>query len=160
MKGFAHSPMGNFPFGHADWAETVLWDELPEETKQEDLDAGGYYYKFVTALMPAFNELQRLVYGSKKYLIDPATVRGDLLKYVASKFGIILDFAEPEAYQRTRVEIAGRWRLIKGKREAYEVLCAIHGFNVDIKEVWWTGTEYSTAGPTTYNEVIGTMPVP
>jgi len=160
MQGFGHQPLGNAPFGHADWAKTVLWDELPEEIKQEDLDEGGYYYKFVTALVPSFKEIRRLVYGSKKYLIDPATVRLDLLKYVANKFGVILDFAEPEAYQRTRVEIAGRWRLIKGTKTSYEVLCAIHGFNVDVKEIWWTGVKYSESGPSTDSEVIGVVPTP
>lgn len=158
--GFGHQDLGNVPFGHADWAKVVLWDELPGEVKQEDLDNGGYYYNFVTALLPSFNELRRLVYGANKYLIDPATVRMDLLRYLANKFGVILDFAEPEAYQRTRVEIAGRWRLIKGTETSYVVLCAVHGFDVEVKEIWWTGSDYSTTGPAVDNEVIGVVPTP
>ncbi len=157
-SGFGHEPFGHFPMGHSDWARMVLWEELPDEKKQEDLDAGGYYYKFVTSLMPSFNELKSLIYGSKKYAIDPATARADLLKHVADKFGVTLDYAEPEAYQRTRIEIAGRWRLIKGTKTSYEVLCAVHGFSVDVKEIWWTGSSYSETGPLVSSEIIGYIP--
>ena len=158
MAGFGHESFGHFPFGHSDWSKIVLWDELPEEKKTEDLEAGGFYYKFVMSMIPSFDELKRLVYGSKDYLIDPATVRFDLLQYVAGKFGIILDLAEPEVYQRTRVEIAGRWRLIKGTETSYKILCAIHGFDVDVFEVWWDGSRYTTYGPSIANEVIATIP--
>lgn len=158
MGGFGNEPFGTFPFGNSDWAYAVLWAELPENIRQQDLDAGGYYYKFVTALMPGFNELKRLIYGKRKHTADPITARNDLLRYLAEKFGVILDFEEPEDYQRTRIAIAGRWRLIKGSIESFEVLCAVHGFDVVVKELWWNGTIYSDDGPQIDNEIIGYIP--
>ena len=158
MYGFGQEPFGDFPFGDADWARVVLWDELPEEKKQEDLDNGGWYYNFVTCLMPPMNELRNLIYKSYDRTIDPRTARQDLLGYIARNFGITPDLAEPEAYQRMKIEIAGRWRTIKGTSEAYEILCAIHGFDVTVNEVWWNGSEYTTTGPYVFNEVVGTIP--
>lgn len=158
MHGFGHGAFGERTFGEVDWARVVLWEELPEDKKQEDLDEGGKYYDFVTSLMPSFNELKTLIYKSHEHLIDPDTVRIDLLNYVARNFGITLDLAEPEAYQRTQVEIAGRWRLIKGTDTSYEILCAIHGFNVEVKEMWWNGSTYTETGPEVTNEVVGVVP--
>lgn len=156
--GFGNAPFGNFPFGNSNWAYTTLWEELPEEVRQDDLDNGGWFYKFVTSLLPSFNELKRLIYGMDRHLDDPITARNDLLKYLAERFGIILDFEEPEAYQRTRIAIAGRWRLIKGKKEAYEVLCRVHGFEVDVQEMWWNGSIYTDDGPTVSNDLLGYIP--
>lgn len=158
MYSFGHDAFGSTTFGEADWARVVLWDELPGDKKQEDLDAGGKYYDFVTSLMPSFNELKNLIYKSHDHLINPDTARIDLLSYVAGNFGITLDLAEPEAYQRTQVEIAGRWRLIKGTDTSYEILCAIHGFSAVVKEMWWNGNVYTENGPEVTNEVIGTAP--
>lgn len=158
MYGFGHDRFGDETFGNIDWAKVVLWDELPEEKKQEDLDAGGKYYDFVTSLMPAFNELAMLICKSHEHLINPDTVRIDLLDYVAKNFGITLDLAEPEAYQRTQVEIAGRWRLIKGQDTSYIILGAIHGFDVVVTKMWWNGSVYTQNGPEVTNEVIGVAP--
>jgi len=158
VSGFGSEPFGDFPFGDTDWAMTVLWNELPEEKKQEDLDSGGYYYKFVTCLMPSFSELRTLIYGAYGSIADPLTARADLLNYLAQKFGIVLDLAEPEYFQRTRIAIAGRWRLIKGMRESFEILCAVHGFDASITELWWTGSHYSTDPPTASGEIIGYIP--
>lgn len=158
MRGFGHGAFGRRQFGHIDWARAVLWEELPEADRQLDMEAGGAYYNFVTCLMPSFDELKNLIYKNHEHLMNPRTVRMDLLKYVAGNFGVVLDYAEPEEYQRTQTEIAGRWRLIKGTKKSYEILCAIHGFDVDVKNVWWNGTNYNMTGPRVTNEVVGTMP--
>jgi len=141
-------------FGGRDWAKVVLWDELPGEKKNEDMNAGGWYYKFVTSLMPSFDNLKYLIYKSREHVLDASTARKDLLEYIAGNFGIIPDLAEPEAFQRTKIEIAGRWRLIKGTTDAYVVLCKIHGFEVVVKDIWWDGSNYTTIGPMVYNETI------
>lgn len=159
MSGFGDEPFGDFPFGDSDWVYTVLWDELPEEKKEEDLAAGGYFQKFVTALMPSFDELRRLIHGANDYVLDPFKARADLLNYLAQKFGIVLDLAEPEYFQRTRIAIAGRWRLIKGTEESFKVLCAVHGFDVVVTELWWNGTHYTEAPLVTVSdELIGYIP--
>lgn len=158
MYGFGKDSFGDTPFGSMDWAYTVLWSELPEDKKQQDLNAGGWYEKFVRCLLPPINELKRLIYKSHDYIVDPRTARKDLLRYIAGNFGIIPDLDEPEEYQRMKIEIAGRWRLIKGTTDAYKVLCAIHGFSVDVYDVWTDGETYSTTSPFVSEEVIGTMP--
>lgn len=157
MSGFGNNSFGQNPFGNVDWARIVLWDELPEYVKNEDLDAGGWYYKFVTALLPTFNQLRYLIYRSHQHVLDPRTARADLLGYIARNFGIVPDLAEPEDYQRTKIEIVGRWRLIKGTTEAYEVLCAIHGFYVNVYDLWWNGNSYVTSKPLVQGEVSGEM---
>jgi len=158
MSGFGKDKFGVDPFGHADWAYQVLWEELPEEKKQEDLDAGGWYEKFVKCMIPPINSLKFLVYKSHDYVIDPRTARKDLLRYIAGNFGIIPDLDEPEEYQRMKIEIAGRWRLIKGTTDAYKVLCAIHGFDVEVYDIWTNGTIYTTSEPNVSEETIATIP--
>ena len=158
MVGFGMDPFGVTPFGDVDWAKVVLWDELPEEKRREDEEAGGWYKKFATAMMPSFNQLRFLIYKSHEHTLSPRKARKDLLRYIAAQFGIIPDLDEPEAYQRTKIEIAGRWRLIKGTNEAYKVLCAIHGFRVVVQELWWDGVKYTTDTPTISGEVIAVVP--
>jgi len=157
MSGFGSGPFGDEPFGQIDWAYQVLWEELPENKKKEDLDNGGWYEKFVRCLVPSFNQLRYLIYRSHDYVLDPRTARTDLLRYIAGNFGIVPDLDEPEEFQRTKIEIAGRWRLIKGTENAYKVLCAIHGFNVEVSEIWYSGTSFTTTGPHVSGEVIGTI---
>ena len=159
MLGFGHSAFGaeGDTFGHANWGRAVLWEELPSEVKQQDLDAGGWYYKFATSLVPSFNELKTLVEKSQQKLLDPRTARADLLEWLAMQFGIIPDLAEPESSQRLKIEMVGRWRLIKGTEEAYKVLCAIHGFNVEVKELWWDGENLTEYPSSVSNEVIGVI---
>jgi hypothetical protein len=156
MYGFGHEEFGNFPYGGSDWAKRVLWDELPEAVKQEDLDAGGWYYRFVTTMLPSMNDLRRLIYKSFDYVVDPRTAREDLLVYMARNFGIIPDMEEPEEHQRTKIEIAGRWRLIKGTNTAYEVLSAIHGFSCTVQELWSDGDELLTSPGTVVDGEVGT----
>jgi hypothetical protein len=157
MIGFGHGSFGEDPFGRTDWAYQVLWEELPEYKKQEDLDTGGWFQKFVQCLAMPINELKFLIYKSHDYVLDPRTARADLLRYIAGNFGIIPDLDEPEEFQRTKIEIVGRWRLIKGTENAYKVLCAIHGFNVDVSHVWSSGTNNTTTGPHVSEEQIGVI---
>jgi len=157
MNGFGYGPFGEEPFGSFDWAYTVLWEELPERKKREDLDNGGWYEKFVRCLIPPINELKYLIYKSHDYVLDPRTARKDLLRYIAGNFGIVPDLDEPEEYQRTKIDIVGRWRLIKGMLASYEVLCAIHGFNVTAIGLWSSSSGYTTTGAHVSGEVIATI---
>jgi hypothetical protein len=157
MIGFGHGSFGEEPFGRTDWAYQVLWEELPEYKKQEDLENGGWFQKFVKCLAMPINELKFLIYKSHDYILDPRTARSDLLRYIAGNFGIIPDLDEPEEFQRTKIEIVGRWRLIKGTEDAYKVLCAIHGFDVEVSQVWSSGTNNTTTGPHVSEEQLGVI---
>ena len=44
-----------------------------------------------------------------------------------------------------------------GTEEAYKVLCAIHGFNVEVKELWWDGENLTEYPSSVSNEVIGVI---
>jgi len=157
MSGFGREACGHGPFGHAYWAKAVLWDQLPEKDKLEDIESGGWFYKFVTCLMPSFEQLKTLIDRTYDGKISPRTVRPDLIRFLAQRFGIDTDLAEADIYQRMNIEIAARWRLIKGKKESYEILCKIHGFDVTVSEIWWNGTGYTIVGPSVSGEIIGTL---
>jgi hypothetical protein len=151
--GFGFRPFGEEPFGDPDWCRIVLWEELPPNM-QEDDEAQGYPFRtFVYSMCPSFEWLRHHI-DRFEDLTNPFKVRKDLLTYLAANFGIELDLAEPEDFQRIRVSLAARWNIIKGTVEAYEVLCRVHGFEVTVIPLWWNGTEYTESGPSIYNEAI------
>ena len=158
-SGFGSEPFGSAPWGYADWPIDVLWNELPSRIKQQDLDAGGWYYKFVTSLLPPMDALQQYIYKSRDLIVDPRRARADMLGYIAENFGIIPDLEEPEDYQRTKIEIVGRWRAIKGTEDAYKVLCAVHGFNVTVRDIWKSPTGYTVIKPKIFSENLFSHPV-
>lgn len=149
-NSFGNSPFGANPFGHIDWSRIVLWEELPSEMKESDAQAGYPYREFVYSFCPGFDWLRSNI-DRFKYLDDPNKIRLNLLSYLASNFGIDLDEEQPESYQRMRVQIAGRWNIIKGTILSYIVLCKIYGFECDVIPLWWNGVDYIEDGPTVYN---------
>jgi hypothetical protein len=144
--GFGHEPFGNSLFGNANWCKIVLWDELPDSMKVDDEGQGFPYKKFVNALCPSYNYLVRYIRNLKD-ITDYVNVRHDLLQYLGKNFGIEVDLAEPESYQRMRVGLAARWNIIKGTEDAYVTLCRVHGFECELKPLWWTGYEYVDTEP-------------
>jgi hypothetical protein len=149
--GFGHGSFGHEPFGNINWCKVVLWDELDESYRTADEAAGSPYLKFVQSMAPSFNYLRAYIRRFGK-LMDPRVIRHDLLLFFASNFGITIDLAEPEAFQRMRVDLAMRWNLIKGEIESYVVLCRVHGFEVNVIPLWWNGSEYVDGPPTIYRE--------
>jgi phage tail-like protein len=154
--GFGHQSFGHRPFGHDDWAYIVLYETLPEKYLEEDANNGYFYQKFIKAVSSSFNEMRALI---QKYddLVDPNKIRTDLIKHLADSFGIETDDYNPESYQRTAIRINTRFNVIKGTQKSFEVLAKIYGFNLDITEMWWDGSEYTDEDPWVYNEEIGTV---
>ena len=146
LHGFGQGGFGHTQFGNINWCKVVLWDELDDKLRADDLASGGAYLKFVESMAPSFNYLRAHI-SRFRQLMDPATIRHDLLLYFASNFGITIDLAEPEAYQRMRADLAMRWNLIKGEEEAYVVLCRVHGFEVTVVPLWWNGDSYVEGAP-------------
>lgn len=149
--GFGEDPFGESPFGDVDYAKIVLWDELPPEIKDDDERNGGGYRAFVEAMAPNYQWLRNHIYRFR-YMTDPRQIRHDLLNWFGQNFGIKVDLAEPEAYQRMRANLAARWNIIKGTVDSYTVLCRVHGFEVNVIPLWWTGSEYSETPPEIYGE--------
>jgi len=159
--GFGNRAFGTTPFGESDWCKIVLYDELPGDVRQQDVDAGGPYLKFVEAMCPSFTWLKRHL-DRFKYITNPREIREDLLLYLGENFGIEVDLAEPLGYQRMRAGLAARWNIIKGILESYVVLCRVHGFEVDVHPLWWDGIKYLTTPPVvggespTYQRTVST----
>lgn len=149
--GFGFRPFGEHPFGEVDWAYIVLWEELPPDVKEQDAAQGYPYRTFVKGMAPSFqwmrNHLQRF-----KTIIDPRSIRRDMLLWFGQNFGIEVDLAEPEGYQRARLALAARWNIVKGTVESYIVLCRVHGFEVTVTGLWWNGTDLTTVPPFVYRE--------
>lgn len=144
--GFGNRGFGTTPFGESDWCKIILYDELPDEIRQQDVDAGDPYLNFVLAMCPSFTWLKRHL-DRFRYITNPRKIREDLLLYLGENFGITVDLAEPLDYQRMRVGLAARWNIIKGTLESYVVLCRVHGFEVDVQGLWWNGSSYQVTPP-------------
>jgi phage tail P2-like protein len=152
--GFGHQPFGHRPFGHEDWAFIVLYESLPEEQKEEDLKNGYYLMKMIKGMTPSFNELKFLVdeYGS---LMNPDKVREDLIRHLADSFGVDIDDYNPIEYRRLAIRVATKFNTIKGTLQSFVTLANIYGFNVEVTEMWWNGTEYIEDEPWVTGEEIG-----
>ena len=144
--GFGHRNFGDSPFGGIDWCRVVLWEEMPENLRDQDEAAGSPYLKFIESMCPNFEWLRKYIQRFET-ITDPYKIRHDLLAYFAKNFGIDIDLAEPEAYQRTRASLAARWNIIKGTVESYKVLCLVHGFNVEVIPLLYVGVEYYSDEP-------------
>ena len=149
--GFGNDPFGDYPFGDVNYCRIVLWDELPEAIKDQDLASGGHYLTFVDSLAPSFQWIRNHI-QSFNTIMDPRIIRHDLLALFAANFGITIDLAEPEDYQRGRASLAALWNIIKGTVRSYEVLCRVHGFEVEVVPLWWTGSLFSETPPHIYGE--------
>jgi hypothetical protein len=156
--GFGEGEFGINPFGDVDYAKIVLWDELPPDLKDDDERQGYPYKTFVESMAPNFqwirNHIRRF-----RYIVDPRRIRLDLLEWFGQNFGIAVDVAEPEAFQRMRANLAARWNIIKGTVDSYVVLCRVHGFEVEVVPLWWTGTEFSETVPGIFGETSTVTPV-
>lgn len=149
--GFGYRDFGNHPFGGVDWCQIVLWEEMPEQMRDQDEEVGYPYKNFIEAMCPSFEWLRKYIERFRT-LTDARDIRHDLLEYFAQNFGIDIDLAEPEEYQRTRANLAARWNIIKGTVESYIVLCRVHGFEVDVIPLWWDGDDYYADAPHILNE--------
>ena len=151
VYGYGNDPFGTWPFGDVDYCRIVLWDELPDQVKEDDRAQGYPYWSFVSSLAPSFQWIRNNIRNMQS-LTDPRWIRHDLLSYFASNFGIEIDLAEPEDYQRARASLAARWNIIKGTAESYVVLCRVHGFEVNVIPLWWDGLDYTASPPVIFNE--------
>jgi hypothetical protein len=57
---FGTGPFGSGPFGSADWAEHVLWEDLPQLDRSEDAAGDGSLRKFINAVKPMFEGFKAL----------------------------------------------------------------------------------------------------
>lgn len=157
--GFGQGPFGHTPFGGTNWAYQVLYKELPQRMQDEDQASGSLYKKFVLAAAVPINTIRKRI-NTFSGISDPVTMRLDLLNYYAASFGLTIDTAEAEGFQRSSADFYAEFVKIKGTANSFVVLAKIHGFACTVEELWYdcaSGTEVTAPTPVV-GEVVGTVP--
>lgn len=139
--GFGHNPFGNHEFGVGDWAEEMLWKNIPEFYRVAD--EGGPpnslvdhpLRKFVTALKPFFQDL-RDKWGKFTTLWDADRVPLSNLPQLAYNVGIAIDPTKPEGLQRSSTLNAAQLWVNKGTDKGYQITAAFEGLLVTITPLW------------------------
>lgn len=159
--GFGHNPFGNHGFGFGDWAEEMLWKNMPEVYK--DCDETGPVgsavqiplRKFQNALKASYQDI-RIKWHQFPSLWDAIKVPLDQLPQLAYNVGTIVDPTKNEGLQRSSVRNAGQLRINKGTDKGYEITAAFEGLLVTITPLW-----AETCGPSSLTlGTIGSVAAP
>lgn len=155
--GFGRNPFGHHQFGYGDWAEEMLWGNLPQVYK--DCDEAGPtgsvvsqpLRKFQDALKPSYQDL-RIKWHQFVYLWDAIRVPLDQLPQLGYNVGITVDSTKAEGLQRSSVLNASQLWINKGTDKGYQITAAFEGLLVDITPLW-----AKTCGPSSL--LLGTVGV-
>ena len=139
--GFGHNPWGDSEFGYGDWAEEMLWKNIPEFYRIAD--AGGPsaslvqqpLRNFINALKPSYQEL-RDKWGKFTYLWDADRVPLSNLPQLAYTVGLTLDPTKPEGLQRSTTLNASQLWVNKGTDKGYQITAAFEGLLVSITPLY------------------------
>ena len=139
--GFGHNPYGHNPYGFGDWAEEMLWRNMPEVYK--DCDEAGPagsvvespLRKFQNALKPSYQDI-RIKWHQFPSLWDAIRVPLDQLPQLGYNVGINVDPTKSEGLQRSSVLNASQLWINKGNDKGYEVTAAFEGLLVTITPLW------------------------
>lgn len=153
--GFGRNPFGQHQFGFGDWAEQMLWGNLPQFYK--DCDEAGPtgsvvqqpLRKFQDALKPAYQEL-RIRWHEFTYLWDAIRVPLDQLPQLGYNVGITVDPTKAAGLQRSSVLNASQLWINKGTDKGYQLTAAFEGLLATITPLW-----AKTCGPAT--TLLGTI---
>lgn len=139
--GFGHNPFGQHEFGVGDWAEEVLWKNLPEFYREADASGPATSVvklplrKFINALKPFYQEL-RDKWGTFPSLWDAQRVPLGSLPALAYNVGVTVDPTKPVGLQRSSVLNASQLWLNKGTDKGYQITAAFEGLLVNITPLW------------------------
>lgn len=153
--GFGHNPWGHHQYGFGDWAEEMLWKNMPEVYK--DCDEAGPagttvqtpLRKFQNALKASYQDI-RVKWEQFPSLWDAIEVPLAQLPQLGYNVGIDVDSTKPETLQRSSVLNASQLWVNKGTDKGYELTAAFEGLLVTISPLW-----AETCGPSNY--VLGTI---
>jgi hypothetical protein len=157
--GFGHNPFGNHQFGFGDWAEEMLWQNMPEVYR--DCDEVGPtgsavqqpLRKFQSALKASYQDI-RIKWHQFPNLWDAISVPLDQLPQLGYNVGITVDPTKSEGLQRSSVLNASQLWINKGTDKGYELTAAFEGLLVTITPLW-----AKTCGPSSHElGTIGTVP--
>lgn len=149
--GWGHNPFGRHQFGLGDWAEEMLWRNMPQVYK--DCDEGGPtgsvvsqpLRKFQDALKPSYQDI-RVKWLEFPFLWDAIKVPLDQLGQLGYNVGIVDDSTKPEGLRRSSVLNASQLWLNKGTDKGYEITAAFEGLLVTVTPLW-----AQTCGPSVFN---------
>jgi len=139
--GFGRNPFGRHEFGVGDWAEEMLWKNIPEFYREcdnsgpEGSSVSQPLRGFVDAIKPFYQDL-RNKWGSFPTLWDAGLVPLDSLPALGYNVGITPDSTKPEGLQRSSVLNASQLWINKGNDRGYQITAAFEGLLVDITPLW------------------------
>lgn len=153
--GFGHNPFGDHQFGLGDWAEEMIWKNIPEFYK--DCDEAGPsgsvvdnpLRKFQDALKPSYQDI-RVRWEEFPSLWDAIEVPLEQLPQLGYNVGITVDSTKSDGLQRSSVLNASQLWVNKGTDKGYELTAAFEGMLVTVTPLW-----AETCGPSNYT--LGTI---
>ena len=163
--GFGFQPFGDFPFGHADWAEEVTYAVAPQHQRDDDalcpFDPPLPLRKLVDAYKP---QLQDLLDTWELFpsLWDANKVPIEQLAQLGYNFDIFPSSLKSEALQRAEVLNAIQFFLNKGIDQGYDIAAAFSGLIATVTPLWadicGDGATFSEVGPTEFFARFDTLP--
>lgn len=163
--GFGFQDFGNFPFGHADWAEEVTYCLAPQKQRDNDallpFDPPMPYRKYCDSIKP---QLQDLLDKWELFpsLWDANRVPIEQLDQLGYNFDVFPSTQKDEALRRAEVLNAIQFFINKGLDAGYEIAAAFSGLVVTITPLWAStcdpGATYGPDGPTVFTPRFDAVP--
>lgn len=133
MAGFGREPFGNHPCGHSNFGADTVIRVFPKTTLEKDKDDELRHY--LLTVQNSINERKKEI-DEMSTLVDPDTVRQDILFKLGAMIGLELDENEGEEFQRTLVRDAVQYYQVKGNDLSFEIRGKISGFDVEVVKIW------------------------
>lgn len=163
--GFGFQDFGQFPFGHADWAEEVTYGLAPQADKDDDVRCPFNPEMPVRKLMDAYKpQFQDLLDKWELFpaLWDANRVPIEQLDQLGYNFDVFPSTQKSEALRRAEVLNAIQFFISKGLDQGYEIAAALSGLLVEITPLWAEscapGAATQADGPTVFIPTFDSIP--
>lgn len=163
--GFGFQDFGEFPFGHADWAEEVTYSLAPQFVRDDDVSCQFEppmpFRELTNSYKP---QLQTLLDNWDLFpaLWDANRVPIDQLNQLGYNFDIIPSEQKDEALRRAEVLNAIQFFINKGIDSGYEIAGAFSGLIATVTPLWAatcdSGAALQEAGPTVFFPTFESLP--
>lgn len=163
--GFGFQPFGQFPFGHADWAEEVTYAIAPQFIRDDDVtcefDPPMPFRGLVDSFKP---QLQDLLDRWELFpsLWDANRIPIEQLEQLGYNFDIFPSTQKSEALRRAEVLNAIQFFINKGLDQGYDIAAAFAGLIATVTPLWAdscdAGATLSETGPTSFFPTFESFP--
>ena len=155
--GFGFQDFGQFPFGHADWAEEVTYSNAPQFIRDDDVsrqfDPPMPYRELTNSYKPQLQDLLDK-WDLFPALWDANRVPIEQLNQLGYNFDVLPNEQKSEALRRAEVLNAIQFYINKGIDAGYEIAAALSGLLVEITPIWAAtcdpGATLQEEGPTVF----------